>query len=218
MNLKDQVDFLNSFCESGSEMALQNGYQWFQKDLSPNLQKITKENEVDPLLLSDAWLITGEIHELLYAPKQAVTCYQLAVNFNATSVDAYQWLALVQEQLGDYVAALENIEWALKYAEEGEDLMEDRQRIQDCMVYDKSTDFTKENLYWKYCELLAADDFEPIIKDIHPFKTQDPDLLRCLYRALGAQQEKKKGDKVWQRIISIEPDAVLEEVDLFYWG
>jgi len=218
MKLTEQTDFLQTYCEGGSDTALQNGYSWFTQNLTPTLQSITKENKVEPLLLADAWLVTGEVHELLYAPQQAITCYKLALHFHPEFVDGYQWLALVEEQLGDYVAALEHIELALKYAEEGEGLMEDRQRIQDSMVYDKVTDFTEGNLYWTYSELLAADDLATVIKDIHPFKTQDGDLLRCLYRALGAQEDKAKGDKVWQRILAIEPDAVLEEIDLFYWG
>ncbi len=218
MKLTEQTDFLEAYCEGGSETGLQNGYNWFNENLTPTLQTITKENAVDPLLLADAWLITGEIHELLNAPQQAITCYNLAIHFHPTFVDGHQWVALVHEQMGDYVAALKHIELAIKHAEDGEDLMEDRQRIQDAMVYDQATDYTDDNLYWKYSELLAAADLDPVVKAIHPFKTQDGDLLRCLYRALGAQQDKAKGDKVWQRILAIEPDATLEEIDLFYWG
>ncbi len=218
MNKKQQISFLEQFCAEGAEGTLQKGYNWFQDTLSPTLKLASEKQPDQQELLGEAWLIAGEVHELLNAPKQAITCYQLALFFNPTSIDTHRWKALVHEQLGDYLEATKHIELALKYAKEGEALMVDRQRIQDCIVYDKAPDFEEGNLLWAYNELLAEGKFGKVIKGIKKLKTKDVDLLHCLYQAYGGKKEIEKGEKTWQKILKIEPDAVLEELDLFYWG
>ena len=211
------LQLIEGYCSEGVEAVLEKGYQWFHNTLTPALQKVSEENPTETILLGEAWLIAGEVHELLYAPNQAITCYQISLHFNPFSSDTYRWLAIVQEQLGNYLKAMKNIEFALKYTTDGVTLMEDRQRIQDCIVYDKDADFHPDNSFWKYSELLAAGNFDVIIQEIGGIKTKKVDLLRCLYRAFGGKQAKTEGIAIWQQILRLETDVVLEEVDLFYW-
>ena len=218
MNKKQQLQFLNQFCEEGSEGAIEKGYTWFQDVLSPTLKLVSEKQPTERQLLGEAWLVAGEVHELLNAPNQAITCYHISLFFNPTSVDTHRWKALVHEQLGDYLEATKHIELALKHSDEGEDLMVDRQRIQDCIVYDKAPDFEEGNLFWTYNELLAEGKFGKVIKGIKKLKTTDVELLHCLYRAYGGKKEVEKGEKTWQKILKVESEAVLEELDLFYWG
>lgn len=217
MNSTILLQFIADFCSAGSEPVLEKGYQWFQHTLTPNLKKASEQHSEETTLLGEAWLIAGEVHELLYAPNQAITCYQISLHFHPFSADTYRWLALVYEQLGDYLTATKNIELALKYTTEGTTLMEDRQRIQDCIVYDKIPDFEEGNLLWMYKEALIEGNFEVIIKSVAASKTTDIDLLKCLYRAYGGLQDKVKGSATWQQIITIDQDAVRDELDLFYW-
>jgi len=211
------IDFIEDYCSAGAEAVLQKGYQWFHHTLTPTLKKVSEEHPDETVLLGEAWLMAGEVHELLYAPNQAKTCYQIAIHFNPFSTDSYRWLALVEEQLGNYLDATKNIELALKYTTDGVALMEDRQRIQDCIVYDKAPDFIEGNLLWAYSEALAEGNFEAIIKSIKALETTDIELLKCLYRAYGGMQDKTNGTAIWQQILTIEPDMILEELDLFYW-
>ncbi len=217
MNTTILLQFLEEFCSGGSEPILAKGYRWFQEELTPNLKKASEQHSKEMTLLGEAWLITGEVHELLYAPNQAITCYQISLHFNPFSSDTYRWLALVYEQLGDYLAATKNIELALKYATDGATLMEDRQRIQDCMVYDKIPDFQEGNLLWAYNEGLTEGNFEATIKSIQRSNTKDIDLLKCLYRAYGGIQDKANGTATWEQIIAIDQEVVRDELDLFYW-
>jgi len=217
MNSTILLQFLEEFCSIGSEAVLEKGYRWFQETLTPNLKKASEQHSEETTLLGEAWLIAGEVHELLYAPNQAIICYQIALHFNPFSSDAYRWLALVYEQLGDYLAATKNIELALKYTTEGVTLMEDRQRIQDCIVYDKMPDFQEGNLLWAYNEALTEGNFEATIKSIQVSKTTDTELLKCLYKAYGGIQDKINGTATWQRIIAIDQAAERDELDLFYW-
>ncbi len=218
MNKKQQLEFIENLCEAGAESVLQKGYNWFQDVLTPSLQLISEQQADQRPLLGEAWLIAGEIHELLNAPNQAITCYHISLFFNPTSVDTHRWKALVHEQLGEYLEATKHIELALKYSEEGEELMVDRQRIQDCIVYDKAPDFEAGNLLWGYNELLAEGKFGKVIKGIKKLKTEDIELLHCLYRAYGGKKNTAKGEKIWQRILKIDAEAILGELDLFYWG
>ncbi len=216
--MSKKLQFLKEFCSAGSEPVLTKGYSWFQETLTPNLKEVSeKYGDVETTLIGEAWLIAGEVHELLYAPNQAMTCYQISLHFNPLAADTYRWLALVQEQLGEYLEATKNIELALKYTSEGATLMEDRQRIQDCIVYDKVPDFQEGNLLWAYNEALTEGKFETIIKSIQASKTTDIDLLKCLYRAYGGLQDKVNGTTTWQQILDIDQDAVRDELDLFYW-
>lgn len=217
MNSTILLQFIEDFCKAGSEPVLEKGYRWFQEVLTPNLKKASEEHSKETILIGEVWLIAGEVHELLYAPNQAITCYQISLHFNPFSADTYRWLALVCEQLGDYLEATKNIELALKYTADGVALMEDRQRIQDCIVYDKMPDFQEGNLLWTYNEALTEGSFELIIKSIKASKTTDVELLRCLYRAYGGLQDKANGTATWQQIITIDQDAVRDELDLFYW-
>ena len=216
MPIDQLLSFLTQYCQDGSEAAFQKGYQWFYQTLSPAIQQASEQLSEEVKLLSEVWLITGEVHELLQAPKQAITCYELAIYFNPYATDNYRWLALVQEQIGQYVAALENIELALKYTHEGEDLMEDRQRIQDCMVYDKIPDYKEGDLLWELTELLAAGSFEQVIKQIESQGNKDVELLRCLYRAYGGLQQKADVQAIRQMMIDLEMEVELGEVDEFY--
>lgn len=218
MSKKERIQFINQFCEEGSEGALQKGYTWFQDTLSPTLKLVSEKQPDQRQLLGEAWLIAGEVHELLNAPKQAITCYQIALFFNPTSIDIHRWKALVHEQLGEYLEATKHIELALKHSQEGEDLMVDRQRIQDCIVYDKAPDFEAGDLIWSYNELLAEGKFGKVIKGIKKLNSEDIELLHCLYRAYGGKKNTEKGEKVWQRIMQIDEEVVLGELDLFYWG
>jgi len=95
--------------------------------------------------------------------------------------------------------------------------MEDRQRIQDCIVYDKMPDFQEGNLLWAYNEALTEGNFEATIKSIQVSKTTDTELLKCLYKAYGGIQDKINGTATWQRIIAIDQAAERDELDLFYW-
>ena len=213
-----QLQFLKDFCSEGSEAVLTKGYLWFQETLTPNLKEASeKYGTVETSLIGEAWLIAGEVHELLYAPNQAVTCYQISLHFNSFAADTYRWLALVQEQLGKYLEATKNIELALKYTADGATLMEDRQRIQDCIVYDKDPDFQEGNLLWGYNEALTEGNFQAVIKSIQAAKTTDVDLLKCLYRAYGGLQDQANGTATWQQILDIDQAAVRDELDLFYW-
>jgi len=218
MNKKEQIQFLSQFCEEGSEAVLQKGYTWFQDVLSPSLKLVSEKQPGQTQLLAEAWLIAGEVHELLNAPKQAITCYHISLFFNPSSVDTHRWKAIVHEQLGEYLEATKHIELALDHSKEGEELMVDRQRIQDCIVYDKAPDFEEGNLLWDFNELLAEGKFGKVIKGIKKLKTSDIELLHCLYRAYGGKKNTEKGEKVWQQILKREPEAILEELDLFYWG
>ncbi len=212
------LQFLKDFCNEGSEAVLIKGYRWFQETLTPNLREASeKYGTVETALIGEAWLIAGEVHELLYAPNQAVTCYQISLHFNPFSEDTYRWLALVYEQLGDYMEATKNIELALKHTADGVALMEDRQRIQDCIVYDKDPDFQEGNLLWGYNEALTEGKFQAVIKSIQTSKTTDIELLKCLYRAYGGLRDKTKGTETWQQILAIDQDAIRDELDLFYW-
>ena len=156
------LQFIKDFCDLGSEPVLEKGYHWFQETLTPKLKEASEKHSKETILLGEAWLIAGEVHELLYAPNQAITCYQISLYFNPFSADIYRWLALVYEQLGDYLEATKNIELALKYTADGTTLMEDRQRIQDCIVYDKMPDFQEGNLLWGYNEALTEGKFEAL--------------------------------------------------------
>lgn len=217
MNSTILLQFLEEFCSAGSEPVLEKGYRWFQEVLTPNLKKASEQHSEKTTLLGESWLIAGEVHELLYAPNQAITCYQIALHFNPFAEDIYRWLALVYEQLGDYLTATKNIELALKYTTEGVTLMEDRQRIQDCIVYDKVPDFQEGNLLWAYNEALTEGKFKATIKSIQSSKTKDTELLRCLYRAYGGLQDTINGTATWQQILAIDQAAVRDELDLFYW-
>ena len=95
--------------------------------------------------------------------------------------------------------------------------MEDRQRIQDCMVYDKIPEFQEGNLLWGYHEALIAGDFQATIHSIKALEKTEVDLLRCLYRAYGGLRDNKNGGITWQQISAIDQDAIRDEVDLFYW-
>ena len=211
------LQFMETFCSAGSEAALEKGYRWFQTELTPNLKKASEQHPTETTLLGEAWLIAGEVHELLYAPNQASTCYQISLYFNPFSSDTYRWLALVCEQLGDYLAATKNIELALKYTTDGATLMEDRQRIQDCMVYDKTPDFQEGNLLWAYNEALSEGNFEATIQSIQASKTMDIDLLKCLYRAYGGMQDSENGTATWEQIVAIDKETAKDDLDLFYW-
>lgn len=211
------LTFLEDLCSTGSDAILQKGYQWFHEELTPKLKQASEEHSDERTLLGEAWLIVGEAHELLYAPNQAITCYQISLHFNPFSTDTYRWLALVHEQIGDYLTATKNIELALKYTTDGMALMEDRQRIQDCMVYDKLPEYQEGNLLWVYNEALVEGNFEATIQSILASKTEDVELLRCLYRAYGGLQNKVEGAATWQRILVIDQDATRDELDLFYW-
>ena len=217
MHSKDLIDFLHQYCQEGSEAVLKKGYRWFNTILTPNLKQFSEQHNEESELLGEAWLITGEVHELILAPNQAITCYIIAKHYSPFSSDIYRWLALVQESLGQYLEAINNIEKSLKYTNDGEALMEDRQRIQDCMVYDKVPDFIEGNLVWKYNEYLAEGKFDKIVKNSKKQQTTDIELLKCFYRAYGGLQDKDSGEKVWQKILALEADAILDEVDLFYW-
>ncbi|MEM6321064.1 MAG: hypothetical protein AAF960_25595 [Bacteroidota bacterium] len=211
------VHFLREVTQLGSEDILRKGHQWFNGTFIPTVKK-TSEQSIYPILVAEAWLIMGEVYELLEAPKQALTCYQIGLHFNPKGRDLYHWTALVEEQLGNYVTALEAIEKAIQLSIDAEELMIDRQRIQDCLVYDKTPDFEAGDLAWQCYEQLANDEFEVILQKIDIHQTNHADLLKCAYRACGALQKMTEGEALWQRILQIDSQAILSEIDLFYWS
>ncbi|MEM1121445.1 MAG: tetratricopeptide repeat protein [Bacteroidota bacterium] len=211
------LHFLQEHCQAGSEKMLARGYRWFSNTFIPTLKK-TSEVSSDTFLVAEAWLLVGEVYELLHAPLQALTCYQIGLHFNPEESDLYRWKALVEEQLGNYVAALSSIEKAVQYTNEAEDLMIDRQRIQDCLVYDKTPEFEEGDLVWECNEQLTNDEFEAVLQITNPAQTSNIERLKCAYRAYGALQEMAKGEALWQRILRLDSHATLSEIDLFYWS
>ena len=217
MNPTKLLQCLDDLCQDSSDAVIIKGYRWFQNTLTPTLKLATEQLNTETERLGESWLIAGEIHELLEAPLQALTCYQIATHFSPENPDIYHWSALVQEQLGTYIEAMANIDLAIKFSQNGAQLMEDRQRIQDCMVYDKAPDYQPNNLVWKYTELLAEGNFETIIQELKDSKAEDIEILRCLYRAYGINQQITDGENVWQQILQIDNSTEPDELDRFYW-
>ena len=210
------IKTLTELCQTGSEKSLSKGYGWLNQQLSPALQLVSENHPNKEDLLAESWLITGEIHELLLAPRQAITCYQLALHFQPYSADIHHWLAMVLEQTGQYREAFEHIEKALQLTNDGLELMKDRQLIQDSLMYNKTPTFEIGNPLWEANELLAAGKFAEVIHLIKPLPNNNSDLLRVIYRAYAAIGDIQQATSTWEQVLTIEPDAEKDEVDLFY--
>lgn len=216
MKKEDLIDFLAHYSGNEPSFVIEKGYHWFNQILLPTLTKANKlllpENE----LLLDSYLLTGEIYELIFAPKKALSFYKKALKIAPNSFMAHQWMSALQEELGDYLTAMNHIESAIQLAPEEESFMWDRQRIQDCIVYDKDADISMKQPLYKYGQLLARLQFDTIIQALSNPLTTDFDELRCLAAAYAGRNKLDDYLTIIEKIQAIETDWDPEDFDSFY--
>lgn len=217
MKKADRLKFLEDYCEEESIITINRGHVWFRETLFPILVQAEKKDLAEKDLLAEAHVLIGEVYELIYAPLKAVEQYKKALHLNPHSSFAHEWMSALQEQLGNYIPALNHIEEAIKLAPEEESLMWNRQRVQDCMVYDKEPEIDFNLSLWKYGESLVNQQFDGIIKTLTNPLTEDFEELRCLAAAYGAKNDATNYSIIQEKIESVESSKwEQEEFDVFY--
>lgn len=216
MKKADLIDFLADYSGNEPYFVIEKGCHWFKQMLLPVLTEANKILLFENELLLESYLLTGEIYELIYAPKKALSFYKKAIEIVPNSFLAHQWMSALQEELGDYLSAMNHIELAITLAPDEESLMWDRQRIQDCIVYDKDPDISLEQPLYKYGQLLATLQFDIIIQALSKPLTTGFDELRCLAAAYAGKDELTDYLAIIEKMQTMEMDWEPEYFDSFY--
>ncbi len=216
MDKKELYDLLTKIEKEGILNLYSKGYTWVKSNFLPYLELgdtlLTDEGE----LLADCWYLMGDIHDFNNAPLKAIECYKKAIECDAEIEGAYREIAHMYELIGRYTEALEYINIALEKVPDDEMMMDDKAAIQDSINYSTEPYLTENNQAWKWCEQLAQDDFEAVIKAVTAMENPEVTALLCLARAYGAKENLKKYREVWEQIAATKQHFELEYADWFY--
>lgn len=208
------INPLHQILEQDTISIFKKGYTYLKTKLLPTIaQSDVSKNQS---LLSEAYCIIGDIHDFNGAPEQAIKAYQQAIHFDASHAVAYQEMANALAQIGRYFEAFQAINLAIEQDSNNPELISDKAAYQDDMNYDVEPLFNPNNPVWKYCELLAEEQFDWVIAQISKTETRDIDLLKCLNRAYGALEQNDLYLTTWQKMKALEADFEMDYGDWFY--
>lgn len=194
----------------------EKGYTYFKSNFIPYLYLAEDELEEEAELLADCWYLAGDVYDFNGAPQKAAECYLRSIEHDEEIDGAYREVASMYEQMGRYEEALKYINIAIEKMPDDEDLLEDREILQDSINYNTEPYLTKDNIEWQLCELLAQDKIDEVIEKAKKVKNPEIGILQCLARAYGAKNEGKLFMETWQKIADADEDYILHYGDWFF--
>lgn len=214
---KDTVkEILNDIEAEGIAALHSEGYAWVKENFTPYLLLAEDLLPEESELLADCWYLMGDLHDFNAAPLKAIEAYQKAIEIDEEIEGAYRELASMYEQVGNYPEALKYINLALEKLPDEEELMDEKQMIQDSINYTTEPHLTENNLVWKLSEKIANGSFDAVIEAVSQIKEPEVALLLSLARAYGAKNEEALYMQTWQKILDSKEDLELHYADWFY--
>lgn len=216
MALPAAFHLLSGKSDEDSYWLHRQGIEWYQQELLPNLDYLDKAKDIDSELKSEIWYLIAAMHELNFAPLQAIAAYQKVLQYDPDFFDASFSLVELLEDVGQYKKAFDTINKILDQWPEEEELHQARQRLQDALNYNETPKLTNQNFLWQCCEKLASGQFQAVVDAIPP-GTTDVELLKCLACAYSGLADIAPYQSVWQKVVAIDPDEAFDFLDWYYF-
>jgi tetratricopeptide (TPR) repeat protein len=209
------MEILEEIAEHGISYVHMKGYEWFDKNLIPSIKHAEKSLSDKNELLADCWYVIGDIYDFNNAPLKAIESYAKSVQFDPKMASAYREIANMQERIGEYSIALENIQKAIQLEPDDENAKNDLIDIEESFKKNAEPLFIKGDIVWITNELLAEQKFEKVVNKLE--KTEKLEEYKILARAYGALNELDKYLIIWQKIADAKSDEFeIEYADWFY--
>jgi tetratricopeptide (TPR) repeat protein len=214
MTRENVHNFLIKLCDEGSETMYWYGFDWFSKNLLPNLNVADKLLEEEFELLSDSWCVLGDIYDYNNAPLKAIHAYNKASFLDPENPAAFQEMAVLQYAVGSYEDALKNINTALKLHPSDKDIIDDKAEIEDAIKTKEEVIDIADDIIWNMNEQLADFKFDEVIASLAG--TKEMEELKLIARAYGAMADTTNYLKTWRTIASKKVEFEINYADWFY--
>ncbi len=190
------------------------GYSWFSTVLLPLSKQTalhTKEQQVQ------LFQIVAEIYQENSAYGIAKIYYKQVVELDETYHEAYYGLMYLYEITGKYYAAIQAIDKLLDAYPDNQQLLEDKSRMQENVIYDTPYFVDSKSLLFVTYAALALGESATVIELMIPMIDEDGDLfLQLLLAAYGVQNEVSNYQSGWQRYCEQTEEIEITKTDWFY--
>ncbi|MCC7298466.1 MAG: hypothetical protein IT244_09045 [Bacteroidia bacterium] len=213
MNKIEIEALLNQVAEEGVAYLHGLGYAFFQEQFLTALEQ-GEEFGVETDLLSECWYIAGDVYDFNDAPIMAIRAYQKSAAFDPEFADAYKEMAHMQEKIGAYALALENLKKAVELDANDKESKDDLLAIEESIQYGDEPLFKSTNAIWFLNEMLANQEFDRVIEQTVNTQTSQEKMRRaCAYGAMGRVDDYLS---VWEKLTRSDADIEIEYSDWFY--
>lgn len=191
-----------------------NGYSWYKEEFEKKLFKAAKTPGIESKVMSQAWMVAGDIWDINRVPLHAMLCYREALEWNAENYDAYYELAKLYISVGSYKKAAQ-------YAKKAMDAVKADSAYKDlyyealaCIDNKEALVFSPGDVLWLCSEKLAIGKFKEVILQLE--NVTDTASLQIKAQCYGALGDSKAYLQVWTQILESDQDLEILWADWFY--
>lgn len=190
------------------------GYSWFSTVLIPLSEQTTRHTREQQAQL---FQIIAEIYQENSAYELAKIYYKQVIELDETYHEAYYGLVYLYEITGKYYAAIQAIDKLLEAYPDNQQLLEDKSRMQENVIYDTPHFADLKNLLFVTYAALALGESATVIELMIPMIDQEGDLfLQLLLAAYGVQNEVSNYQSGWQHYCEQTEEIEITKTDWFY--
>lgn len=213
MNKKEVVDLLLLVADEGVSYAHGEGFEFYHNKLLPALSAADNFG-IEKELLAECWYAVGDIHDLNDCPLQAIKAYQKSLDYDPDFAGTYKEMANMQERIGTYALALENLKKAQSLDPKDAEIKEDILAIEEAIQFADEPLFQSSNRSWLISELLANSEFNKVLEITN--ESTEIKELKCRAAAYGALNDFKNYLLSWTAILELNAEMDIDYWDWFY--
>lgn len=191
-----------------------NGYLWYKEEFETKLLKAEKSKGVDRLILSQVWMIAGDIWDINGVPLCAADCYRKALYWNKSNTDALYELSNVYVKVGVYNKAIGYIREAITLANKRREYLDFYQEVIASKNAKETPYYSADDMCWLYTEKMAEGCFNEVLLAIGESKAVE--LLQIKAQCYGALKNDRAYIETWKTIYDSGECIELKWSDWFY--
>lgn len=191
-----------------------NGYHWYKQAFESKLKEAEKSIGIDAVIMSQCWMIAGDIWDINKVPLHAIYCYREALHWNEKNADAMYELAKLYMNLAEYDKA---ISFAKQFKESQPDDCEFEELYYEALYLKESNEaavFNSDNILWLCAEKMATGHFNEVLLELKNAK--DVASLLVIAQCYGALGDTEAYLNSWKLIYNSKEEIELKWADWFY--
>jgi len=213
-NLKTNEEILEYIAEHQFPALYRQGCEWFWNIYMPALERVAKKQSLSTEVIADNFYTAGDVHFVNDSPREAITYYKKALEFDPALNAAHREIASMYHRLGFIDAAVYHSDLALALWPDEKSALADRENI-DADKNDPASYFEDYNTPIAFArDALAQNDAPAAINLLEG--ASDVEELRALTWAYGANQNTAAYLNTWRILVLQLNEIKFTFEDLFF--
>jgi tetratricopeptide (TPR) repeat protein len=213
MSFDTDEEMFRFVSDQGVGLTHSQGYFWFWRKFMPALQKAAASGLISHELIADCYYVAGDVHDFNDAPKAAIRCYELALQFDPTMGAAHREIALMLGRMGELKKALLHADRAVALNPDDKYAIEDRKNYSGDDRLSPPL-YKKGDRVWEVYEHLAQADPAVAVKVLQEQK--GPSAVRAMIHCHGALEHTQDYLDAWKGLAASATELEFTHADWFF--